>query len=185
MSGAPMTRCDDVLGQWLAHHEAELDLDERVRVEAHFAACARCAQDAVFLREVLDRVQALPVPEPPAGSWEAFGATVGRRIAAERPPRRSPWVRLADWLGGIPSLRPIPALAAATALGLLLAIGLVRSERRPRDLPLVEALAVSEDLALGQELEVLKLLDLLEEVEVLEGLPLLRQLNGGRRPPLG
>lgn len=179
-----MIGCEDIRERLLAHHEGDLAAEERRQVEAHLATCANCTREAGLIREALGRVQALPVPEPAAGFWEDFEATVRRRIAAEPPPRPAPWARVAAWLGRSLRQRRIPALAAATALGLLLAIGLVRTHRAPRDLPPVEALMVSEDLAIGQNLEVLQNLDVLEEVEVLERLDLLRRLDGGRRPRL-
>ena len=67
-------------------------------------------------------------------------------------------------------------------LGLLLAIGLIHSHRAPRELPPVEALAISEDLAIGQNLELLESFDLLEEIDVLERLDVLRQLDRPGRP---
>jgi anti-sigma factor RsiW len=182
-----MTSCDHIRERLLAQHEGELRTEERRAVDAHLATCARCARDAALLDEVLERVQALPVPELPPGSWEAFEATLRRRIAEERPPRPAIWARLAARLRGLAGLRPVPVLAAATALGLLLAFGLARTQRASRDLPPVEALAISaisEDLAIGQNLEVLEALDLLEEIEILERLDLLRRLDGGRRPRL-
>ncbi len=176
-----MNGCDEIRDRLLSHHEGALGAEERRRVEAHLATCRECAREARLLREVLGRVQALPVPEPPAGFWEEFGAAVRERISAEPPPRPSLSARVAAWIGGLQSLRPVPALAAATALGLLLAIGLVRTQHTPRDLPPVEALAISEDLGIAQNLELLENLDVLEEVEVLERLDLLRRLNGGTR----
>lgn len=176
-----MNRCDEIRDRLLSYHEDALGAEERRRVEAHLATCGECARDARLLDEVLGRVQALPVPEPRGDFWEEFGAAVRRRIAAEPLPRPSLSARVAAWIGGLQSLRPIPALAAATALGLLLAIGLVRTQQTPRDLPPVEALAISEDLSIAQNLELLENLDVLEEVEVLERLDVLRRLNGGTR----
>ena len=179
-----MNGCDEIRDRLLSHHEGALGAEERRRVEAHLATCRECAREARLLREVLGRVQALPVPEPPAGFWEEFGAAVRERISAEPPPRPSLLARVAAWIGGLQGivrLRRMPALAAATALGLLLAIGLVRTQQTPRDLPPVEALAISEDLGIAQNLELLENLDVLEEVEILERLDLLRRLNGGTR----
>jgi len=182
--GGSVSGCEVVRQRLIAHHEGELATEERLQVEAHLATCEDCTREAGLIRDALGRVLALPVPEPPAGFWEDFGATVRRRIAAEHPPRPAPWARVAAWLSQALRQRRIPALAAATALGLLLVIGLVRTHRAPRDLPPVEALMISEDLAIGQNLEVLENLDVLEDVEVLERLDLLRHLDRGRRPRL-
>ena len=179
-----MTTCGEVGERLIAYAEGELGAEERRRVGAHLATCAACAREARLLREVLGRVQALPVPEPPARFWEEFGAGVHRRIAVEPAPRPSLWERAAAWIGGLVRLRGTPALAAATALGLVLAIGLLRAHWTPRDLPPVEALVLSEDVAIGQNLELLENLDVLEEVEILERLDLLRRLNGGSRSRL-
>ena len=179
-----MTGCDEIRNRLPSHHEYALGAEERRRVDAHLATCGECAREARLLREVLGRVQALPVPEPPAGFWEEFGAAVRERIRAEPPPRPSLRARVAAWVSGLQGVRPVPALAAATALGLLLAIGLVRTHQKPRDLPPVEALVLSEDLGIAQNLELLENLDVLEEVEVLERLDLLRRLNSSSRTRL-
>jgi len=168
---------------WLIDQD-ELDADNRRRLETHLAACPACAREAAGIREIVARVQTLPVPEPQTGYWEEFQTAVGRRVAEARPPRPSAWPRMSGWLGGLAGPWRVPALAAATALGLLLAFGLVKSHRPPRDLPPAEVLAVGEDLAIGQNLDVLKDLDLFEEFDVLERLDLLRQLDGGGRPRL-
>lgn len=180
-----MIRCDQVRERLLSHHEGELEAEERGRVEAHLATCAACAREARLLREALGRAQALPVPEPPTGFWEEFGAGVRQRIAVGPPPRLSLWERVAAWVGGLFRLRGAPALAAAPALGLLLAIGLLRTQQTSRDLPPVEALVISEDLAIGQNLELLENLDVLEDVEILEQMDLLRRLTGSNRSRLG
>ncbi len=180
-----MSECETIRDRLLSHHEDELGAEERRRVGAHLATCAACAREARRLREMLGRVQALPVPEPPARFWEEFSAGVHRRIAVEPAPRPSLWERAAAWIGGLVRLRGTPALAAATALGLVLAIGLLRTHWTPRDLPPVEALVLSEDVAIGQNLELLENLDVLEEVEILERLDLLRRLTGGSRSRLG
>jgi anti-sigma factor RsiW len=176
-----MNGCEEIRDRLLSLHEEALGAEERRRVEAHLATCGECARQARLLHEVLGRVQALPVPEPPGDFWEEFGAAVRRRIAAEPPPRLSLSARVAAWIGGLQGLQPMPALAAATALGLLLAIGLVRTQRSPRDLPPVEALAFGEELGIAQNLELLENLEVLEEVDVLERLDMLRRLNGGTR----
>ncbi len=179
-----MTQCQSIQERLFAHQEGELVGEERGLVEEHLANCASCSREADLIREALRRVQGFPVPDPPEGFWEEFGAAVRRRIAEERPPRPSPWTRIATWLPQWRLLRPVPVLATATVLGLLLALGIVRTHRTPRDVPPVEAFVVSEDLGIAQDLEVLENLDLLQEVEVLERLDLLRHMDGGRRPRL-
>jgi anti-sigma factor RsiW len=177
-----MSECGQIR-DWLIAQE-ELDTDQRRRVETHLAACPSCARDAAGLREILQRIQALPVPEPAAGFWGNFEAVVRLRLAGVPKPRPSLWVRVTGRFGGLGGTWRIPALAAATALGLLVAFGLVKSRQPQRDIPPVEALAVGEDLAIGQDLEVLENLDLFEEFDVLERLDLLRRLDGGGRPRL-
>ena len=177
-----MTDCESTRERLPAYHDGELLMEERRAVEAHLLSCGRCAREAALIGEALGRVQALPVPEPPAGFWETFGAEVRQRIAGERPPRLPWWVKVAERFRGLAPVRPVPVLAATMALGLLLAIGLIRTHRAPRELPPVEALAIGEDLAIGQNLELLESLDLLEEIDVLERLDVLRQLDRTGRP---
>ncbi|MBI2561038.1 MAG: zf-HC2 domain-containing protein [candidate division NC10 bacterium] len=100
-----MTGCDDIRERLLAHHEGELATEERLQVEAHLATCVDCTREAGLIREALGRVQALPVPEPPAGFWGDFEAAVRRRIAAVPPPRPAAWARVAAWLGRVPGLQ--------------------------------------------------------------------------------
>ena len=177
-----MSECGQIR-DWLIV-QGELDADERRRVETHLAACLGCAREASSLHEILEQVQALPVPEPPAEFWGDFEATVRRRVEDAPAPRPGVWARVIGWLGSLTGSWRIPALAAATALGLLVAFGLVRNRQPQRDIPPAEVLAVGEDLAIGQHLEVLENLDLFEEFDVLEGLDLLQQLDGGGRSRL-
>lgn len=83
----------------------ECEPRERERVEAHLAACARCAGDAAAFRSVRGALEAWTPPEP----------APGLRVVAEREPRRARWSPLA-W-------RPGRELAAAA--GIVLAAGLV------------------------------------------------------------
>jgi anti-sigma factor RsiW len=172
-----MIDCESVRERLLAYHDGELPAEEQRVIETHLLSCARCAREAALIGKVLGRVQALSVPEPPSGFWEAFDHELRQRMAGERPPRRPWWLKVAERFGSFVPLRPIPVLATATALGLLLAIGLIRTHRAPHDAPPAEALAVSEDLAIGQNLELLESFDLLEEIDVLERLDVLRQLD--------
>lgn len=174
-----MSECGQVR-DWLIAPE-ELNADERRRVETHLSACPGCAREAANLHEILERVQFLPVPEPPPGFWGDFQATVRRRLAEGPAPSPRIWVRVAGRLHGLIGSWRVPALAAATALALLVAFGLVKSRQPQRDIPPVEILAVGDDLVIGQDLEVLENLDLFEEFDVLERLDLLRRLDGGGR----
>jgi anti-sigma factor RsiW len=177
-----MNECGQIR-DWLIAPE-ELDAGQRRLVDSHLAACPTCTREAAGLRAILERVRALPVPEPPVGFWGSFEATVHRRLADATAPRPGLWMRVTGRLGGLTGRWRVPALAAATALGLLVAFGLVKSRQPQRDVPPAEVLAVGEDLAIGQELEVLENLDLFEEFDVLERLDLLRRLDGGGHPRL-
>lgn len=83
----------------------ECEPRERERVEAHLAACARCAREAAAFRSVRGALEAWTPPEP----------APGLRLVAEREPRRARWFPLA-W-------RPGRELAAAA--GIVLAAALV------------------------------------------------------------
>ncbi len=177
-----MSECGQIR-DWLIT-QGELDAGQRRRLEVHLAACPRCAREAASLQQILERVQALPVPEPPGGFWEDFETRVRQRVADSPLPRPSAWARVTDWLGGLTGSWRIPALAAAAVLGLLVVFGLVNSRQPQRDIPPAEILAVGEDLAIGQNLEVLENLDFFEELDVVERLDLLQRLDGGGRPRL-
>jgi anti-sigma factor RsiW len=177
-----MGDCENARERLLAYYDGEPLRQERRAVEAHLLSCAGCVQEAALIGEALGRVQTLPIPEPPPGFWDAFAVELRQRLSREKPPRLPWWVKAAERLRSFDSLRPIPVLATATALGLLLAIGLIHSHRGPREMPPVEALALSEDLAIGQNLELLESFDLLEEIDVLERLDVLRQLDRPGRP---
>ena len=89
----------------VAYLYGECEPRERERVEAHLAACARCAGDAAAFRSVRGALEAWTPPEP----------APGLRVVAEREPRRARWLPFA-W-------RPRRELAAAA--GIVLAAGLV------------------------------------------------------------
>jgi anti-sigma factor RsiW len=177
-----MSECGQIR-DWLIAPE-ELDAGQRRLLDTHLAACPSCTREAAGLREILERVQALPVPKLPAGFWGGFEATVRHRLTGVSAPRPSLWMRVTGRLGGLAGSWRIPALATATALGILVAFGLVKSRQPQRDVPPAEVLAVGEDLAIGQDLEVLENLDLFEEFDLLERLDLLQRLDGGGHPRL-
>ncbi len=47
--------------------DEELAASERERVRSHLAGCARCRREVAVYRSLLDRLDRLPVPEPPPG----------------------------------------------------------------------------------------------------------------------
>ena len=174
-------KCEEIRELLPAYEDGELDSGDRRRVESHLAGCPACAREAVWVREAVARARALPVPDPSAEFWEAFGASLDRRIAEEPPPCLPLWRRVTAWGTGILGLRPIPALSAAAVLGILLAIGLVRAPRAPNEAPVAEVLTIGGEWRIGQNLDVLEQLDLLEEMDLLEQLPSLLAPENGRR----
>ena len=88
----------------VAYLYGECAPEERERVEAHLAACGRCAADAESFRTVRGSLVAWDVPRPSSGI----------RVVSERDVLRGPWWSFA--------LRPAWGLAAAA--GLVLGIGL-------------------------------------------------------------
>jgi anti-sigma factor RsiW len=103
MSGAHVVdRLDDYV-------DGELSEAEFQEVELHLAACADCASEHAFLRELLARAAELPpAVAPPRDLWPGIAARLGRRT-----------VKPSYWLAG---------LAAAAAL---LVAATVMVERRP------------------------------------------------------
>jgi len=101
------SRAHDLLSAYLEH---DLGDAERAAMDAHLAACARCAGDLADLRDTVDLLRRLPDPEPPP-----FLATrVMARIHAgeSRPPL---WRRWLEQLGA-----PLVAAPLATAAAALL-----------------------------------------------------------------
>jgi hypothetical protein len=134
---------------------------------AHLAGCPRCRALREDLRTALALVHADVVPEPPAGTWERFGADVREKIrlaeeahrsALPRPPL---WARVSSLLGWT---RFAPVYAA-TAAAVLLAIGVLLNQ--PSSLP------PARDVAMLQDLEVLRGVDQPDDLELIERLPAL------------
>jgi len=157
-------RCQRIQPHLLAFIEGELTQRQRGKVVMHVAACPACTSTLRRLHQTLHMVQAMPVPEPSPGFWEAFRTTLHQRIRQEETAhsgRRR--FHIKDLL-----LWPKPVLAAM-ALSLLLVSSLpfLRGYRGQRAAPSV-VLFGGEEASLASELDFLKHLDLLEEVDVLE-----------------
>jgi hypothetical protein len=102
--------CDQARGKLLEFREGQLDLDARMRMEAHLLVCGECLDELQAVESVLASVAALPVPEPSPG----FPRRIHARIQEER--RRRP----ARERGRLPC---VASLAAAGLAGLLLVSG--------------------------------------------------------------
>lgn len=120
---SPEHREIDALLAW--HVNGALSYDERARVEAHLAECARCQREAEWLRELQARSDELPAESDAEveRAWQRMrgklDASKGQRaLAAVRDARRG-WTRAPAWIRW--------ALAAQVALCALLAAALVQS----------------------------------------------------------
>ncbi|MGQ0642936.1 MAG: zf-HC2 domain-containing protein [Gemmatimonadaceae bacterium] len=108
-------RFDDLLSEYL---ESTLSLPSRAAMDAHAAACARCAAWLADVRSIVDRAGALPVLQPPRDLWPAVAARLDAPvvpITAAASAQRS--LRMPRWVG----------LAAAAAV-LIVATSLVTRE---------------------------------------------------------
>ena len=104
-------KCEDVADRLSAFIDGELPEAERLRVQQHLEACARCAADRESLSLAWDQVPALPRAAPRTDLWPRLEA----RLAGDSAPRPWPWL----WWS--------PSLTLATAVlivGLLLGLRL-------------------------------------------------------------
>jgi len=150
----------------LALSEAELDQRRRDKVAAHVASCPACASTLHGLQQTLRMVRDLPVPEPSAAFWEAFGPALHQRIHREATApverrRRSIWNL---------SVLPRPVLATlAVSLILASSVPFLHWHWRQSVIPSV-VLSRGEEASLAADLDLLKHLDVLEDADVLEQL---------------
>jgi len=102
------TRAQDRLSAYLEH---DLGDSERAALDAHLAACPRCAADLEDLRGAVDLLRRLPDPEPPP----FLSTRVMARIAAGET-RVPAWRRLLEQLGAPAVVAPLAAALAALAV---------------------------------------------------------------------
>ena len=136
-----------------AYLDGELDVDARVRVEAHLPTCAACTADLALLRGLPAQLAALPGLEP--------SAQLRRDVLNALPERR------AGWLARL--LLPAAGLAAAAAATVAV---MHKPQQHVDELALAQNLEVVEDLGALQtadlsdeDLEVVANLDQLERKE--------------------
>jgi hypothetical protein len=113
--------CDQAREGLLEFREGQLDLEARMRMEAHLLVCRECLDELRAVESLLARVAALPVPEPSPG----FARRIHARIEEER--RRPALGR--GWLPRVTSL------AAAGLAALLLVSGGLWALFPPRGAP--------------------------------------------------
>jgi anti-sigma-K factor RskA len=125
---------DEVAADLAAYALGSLPAAERVRVEAHVAACAVCAEELARYRAVIGALPlALAPAVPPRAAWDTVRAAVpGRRSA---PPARpnvavARWCRMSRW----------PAVAALVTALVAWNVVLERRLADPRG-PQIEALS--------------------------------------------
>ncbi len=180
---AQVMGCREVEEALMEFLDGGLEAGPAAEVQAHLAGCRRCQAACEDLRTTLALVYADVVPEPPAGTWERFGADVREKIrlaeeahpvgplaeaAATRQPRprsglpRPPFWERVSSLVGWARFAPV---YAATAAAVLLAVGVVLNQ--PGSLP------PPRDVAMLQDLEVLRGVDQPDDLEMIERLPAL------------
>ena len=180
--------CHDVKEVLMELLDGGLEAGPAAEAQAHLAGCARCAALREDLRVTLALVHMDVVPEPPAGTWERFGADVreeirlaeeadpvGRPVVGEAPtprprsglPRPTLGERLSELLGWT---RFAPVYAA-TAAAVLLAVAIARNQPTP--------FVPERDLAMAQDIEVLRAVDRPDDLEMIERLPDLLKMARG------
>jgi hypothetical protein len=111
-----------------------LDLVEAQNAEAsgpHLRSCATCRQELKDLRNVIDRVADVAVPEPSPLFWDHFSARVGEAVGSEPPGTERPIRDSRRWWGyGLP--------IATMVVVLLVAASVVTSRRATVAVPSVQ-----------------------------------------------
>jgi hypothetical protein len=121
----------------------------------HLATCARCRAEVESLRQTLDEVRGVDVPEPSPLFWDHLTARVREAIAAEPSPDAASF-GLREWLlGGRNWWRPATAVALVLIAALAVDWGARRSGRTSDgtgEVPLVSTrTAAAVDLAAGDD----------------------------------
>jgi anti-sigma factor RsiW len=117
--------CRPVRERFTAYLDRSLRLDDRRRIDAHLAGCAACADDLRLMRALLEALDGVPPPAPPAGYRERFSARLAAEPDLPRPrpgtgrPRRVRFRtgRNPRWAKGATA-----AVAGVAAAGLVLAV---------------------------------------------------------------
>lgn len=146
----------------------ELSADERERVAAHLAGCARCRDDADAFAAAL-KALASDVAQIAEPDWSAYRAELHRKIAARRD--RPQTLRARWWSPRIAWASMATAGAAVAAIVLILTL----SPRSQIGAPPVDQLAMEDaigvtDIGLLRDYPVVEHLDLLENYDVIEHL---------------
>ncbi len=146
----------------------ELGADERERVAAHLAGCARCRDDADAFAAALKTI-AIDVAQIAEPDWSVYRAELHRKIAARRD--RPQTLRARWWSPRIAWASMATAGAAVAAIVLILTL----SPRSQIGAPPVDQLAMEDaigvtDIGLLRDYPVVEHLDLLENYDVIEHL---------------
>jgi len=112
-------KCDECLQSIEEYVDGELDEQTALRLSAHLAGCAPCAEAAEELRLEAEVYRSY---DRPVGATPVFWATIKARIEDEKPSRPSRiGVNSFGWLAGtlnIPRLAPILGAIVLVALGI-------------------------------------------------------------------
>lgn len=107
-------RCEDVEFGLFELIDDEVPPTRRAELLTHLHGCATCAAELSAYHDLLARVQADPVPEPPPGFWEEFLPSLKHRIGQEACRHEA---TRTSWLAGIGSrLTFRPRLVAGLAI---------------------------------------------------------------------
>jgi hypothetical protein len=121
----------------------------------HLATCARCRTEVESLRQTLDEVRGVDVPEPSPLFWDHLTARVREAIAAEPSPVAASFGVRAWLFGGRNWWRPATAVALVLLVALAVDWGARRSGQTsdgPGEMPLVSTrTAAALDLAAGDD----------------------------------
>jgi anti-sigma factor RsiW len=147
--------------EWLIDHvRGELDPADRVRVDAHLAACDACRASRERFGALMTEL-ARTDPAPPPIHWGAYRAQLRDRLERRISGRSGERAGLWAWVA-----RPLPALVAAGLVALLVMTGMPGGVRPPDPLALDNTILASQ-LDMIARLDVVQQLDLLEDFNVI------------------